>query len=201
MLEKDCAIHTIIDGDFTAKLLPEGYLSIRYKNYDCYGIMVDENLTEEKMKEVMGYVETVYTYREDEDEASADSKSASKVGLANSSYDKSYDEPDVNDEFFQRYGFVPKRKKMDLKIQDKDFSEVPDDLSFNHVWGTLNRVDKNILKNKVLAHLESQKLKEEFDRIELMVKFEIPYDVIKAVYYDIDEKELQILYKRLTRTK
>ncbi|MBQ8923432.1 MAG: hypothetical protein IJ053_01425 [Lachnospiraceae bacterium] len=194
MLEKDCAIHTIVDGDFTAKLLPEGYLSIRYKNYDCYGITVNEDLSEEKMKEVLGYVETVYTYREEDDETvSSKDKDVSA---------KSSDEPvDVNDEFYQRYGFVPKKKKMDLKIQDKDFSEVPNDLSFNYVWGTLNRVDKNILKNKVLAHLESQKLKEEFDRIELMVKFEIPYDVIKAVYYDIDEKELQILYKRLTRTK
>ncbi|MBR1816415.1 MAG: hypothetical protein IJ763_06910 [Lachnospiraceae bacterium] len=197
MLEKDCAIHTIVDGDFTAKLLPEGYLSIRYKNYDCYGIMVDENLSEEKMKEVLGYVETVYTYRDEEDEITDSSKDTKKDNSM-----KNYDEPvDVNDEFYQRYGFVPKKKKMDLKIQDKDFSEVPNDLSFNYVWGTLNRVDKNILKNKVLAHLENQKLKEEFDRIELMVKFEIPYDVIKAVYYDIDEKELQILYKRLTRTK
>ena len=48
MLEKDCALKTIVDGDFTAKLLPEGYLSIRYKNYDCYGIAATEELDEEK---------------------------------------------------------------------------------------------------------------------------------------------------------
>ncbi|MBO6114859.1 MAG: hypothetical protein J6P57_07360, partial [Lachnospiraceae bacterium] len=65
MLDKDCALKTIVEGDFTAKLLPEGYLSIRYKNYDCYGIQVSEDLEEEKMKEVLGYVKSVYTYREE----------------------------------------------------------------------------------------------------------------------------------------
>ena len=50
-----------------------------------------------------------------------------------------------------------------------------------------------------MAHLESQKLKEEYDRIELLIKYEVPYDILKSVYYDIDEKELKILYRRLTR--
>ncbi len=191
MLEKDCALKTIVDGDFTAKLLPEGYLSIRYKNYDCYGIQVSEDLDEEKMKEVLGYVKSVYTYREEPALSLSNGKN-------NSSSD---DEGEVDIELYRQYGITRKKKKVNLKIQDQDFSEVPDDLSFNYVWGTMNRVDKNILKNKVLAHLESQKLKEEYDRIELLVKYEIPYDILKAVYYDIDEKELKILYRRLTRTK
>ena len=189
MLEKDCALKTIVDGDFTAKLLPEGYLSIRYKNYDCYGITVTEDLDEEKMKEVLGYVKSVYTYREE--------PSLSLSGKNNSSEE----EGEIDIELYRQYGITRHKKKVNLKIQDQDFSETPDDLSFNYVWGTLNRVDKNILKNKVLAHLESQKLKEEYDRIELLVKYEIPFDILKAVYYDIDEKELKILYRRLTRTR
>ncbi len=190
MLEKDCALRTIVDGDFMAKLLPEGYLSIRYKNYDCYGISVAEDLDEEKMKEVLGYVKSVYTYREEP-----------TLSLSNGNKNSSDEEGEVDIELYRQYGVTRKKKKVNLKIQDEDFSETPDDLSFNYVWGTLNRVDKNILKNKVLAHLESQKLKEEFDRIELLVKYEIPYDILKAVYYDIDEKELKILYRRLTRSK
>ena len=189
MLEKDCALKTIVDGDFTAKLLPEGYLSIRYKSYDCYGIAATEDLDEEKIKEVLGYVKSVYTYREE-----------TPLSLSNGN-NSAADEGEVDIELYRQYGITRKKKKVNLKIQDQDFSETPDDLSFNYVWGTLNRVDKNILKNKVLAHLESQKLKEEFDRIELLVKYDIPYDIIKAVYYDIDEKELKIVYRRLTRTK
>lgn len=183
MLEKDCALKTIVDGDFVAKLLPEGYLSIRYKSYDCYGIQVSEDLDEEKMKEVLGYVQSVYEYREDP-----------KLSLNNGDGDG-----EIDIELYRQYGVTKKKKKVNLKIQDQDFSEVPDDLSFNYVWGTMNRVDKNILKNKVLAHLESQKLKEEYDRIELLIKYEVPYDILKSVYYDIDEKELKILYRRLTR--
>ena len=54
------------------------------------------------------------------------------------------------------------------------------------------------LKNRIIHWLGGY-TKEEYDRIELLIKYEVPYDILKSVYYDIDEKELKILYRRLTR--
>ena len=202
-MDKEYAIKVIKDEDFTAKILPEGYLSIRYKNYDCYGQMVDVEISDKEIEEAIKYIKEVYDYREEPEvvsEAPA-SKDDSSDGAKESTKESQNDDSGVlTSDDKEKVGFT-KKTKMNFKIKDQDFSEVPNDLSFNYVWGTMNRVDKNILKNKVLAHIESLKLREEYDRIELMIKYEIPYEIIQAIYYDIDEKELKLVYKRLTRPK
>lgn len=166
-LKQEFAEKVLKHGNYTVKYLPDGYLSIRYKEYDCFGQFMDREVTEDGMARILNYISEIYPYADDDYEYLPEHQENKKGGLQ-------------------------------LK-QEKPAESIGIDV--NIIWARNNRKDKKILKDRVKSDIDRRMFEDTALKVHKMLDYDIPIDIIKDVFKDVPEAEIDMLHRKFRLSK
>lgn len=167
-LKQEFATKIVKRGNFIAKLMPDGYLSIRYKDCDCYGLFLDDNnITETSIARVLDYIVELYPYVD----------------------------PDDTELFRDNIMLSNSKNKSGLRLRNNNSTERMK-MDINVIYMLNNRIEKNALRRKAKSNMEQLFLDSVTSKVRKMLEYDIPEDIIKNIFSEIPEIEIDAICRK-----